>query len=116
MKKIVAVAVSGGRDSMALLHCTVRTASALGIEVTALHVHHGLQPDADAWADLVEQSCRRWGARFAMQCLAGKPARGESVEAWARRERYFALAAMAHEARIALRFQMDVGSVIVGSL
>jgi tRNA(Ile)-lysidine synthase len=92
------VAVSGGRDSMALLHCTARAAQALGIEVLALHVHHGLQPAADTWAELVERSCERWTLRFMMQRLAGKPARGESVEAWARRGRYLALGAMAREA------------------
>ncbi len=99
MNKLVAVAVSGGRDSMALLHCTARTASALRIGVIALHVHHGLHPAADAWADLVADSCRRWAVNFAMQRLAGQPGPAESVEAWARRGRYLALAAMAHEAR-----------------
>lgn len=94
----VAVAVSGGRDSTALLHCTARAAKALGIEVIALHVHHGLQPGADAWAAQVEQACERWALRFMMQRLAGKPGKGDSVEAWARRGRYAALAAMAREA------------------
>ncbi|HEY5719093.1 MAG TPA: tRNA lysidine(34) synthetase TilS [Gammaproteobacteria bacterium] len=93
----VAVAVSGGRDSMALLHCTARAAAALGIEVAALHVHHGLQADADKWARQVEQACRRWSVRFSMRRLEGTPAPGDSVEAWARRGRYLALAAMARE-------------------
>ena len=95
---LVAVAVSGGRDSMALLHCTARAAAALGIDVVALHVHHGLQADADAWARLVEQTCQRWSVHFAMQRLEGQPAKGDSVEAWARRGRYLALAAMARAA------------------
>jgi tRNA(Ile)-lysidine synthase len=96
--RTVAVAVSGGRDSMALLHCTARAARALAIEVIALHVHHGLLPDADAWAGQVEQACRRWSLRFALQRLGGKPAKGESVEAWARRGRYRALTEMAYAA------------------
>jgi len=96
--RTVAVAVSGGRDSMALLHCTARAARALAIEVVALHVHHGLLPEADAWGSQVQQACRRWSIRFAIQHLDGKPAKGESVEAWARRGRYRALAAMAHAA------------------
>jgi tRNA(Ile)-lysidine synthase len=99
VNKIVAVAVSGGRDSMALLHCTMRAAAELGIEVVALHVHHGLQPEADAWAELVEKCCHRWGVRFAVRRLPGQPGRGESVEAWARRGRYVALAAMARAAQ-----------------
>ena len=45
----VAVAFSGGRDSLALLHATVRAARALGLQVVALHVHHGLMAEADAW-------------------------------------------------------------------
>ncbi|MES2957825.1 MAG: tRNA lysidine(34) synthetase TilS [Pseudomonadota bacterium] len=97
MNKLVAVAVSGGRDSIALLHCARSAAAALGIEVIALHVHHGLQADADAWAALVESTCERWKLRFVMRRLSGTPARGDSVEAWAREGRYAALAAMARE-------------------
>ena len=93
----VAVAVSGGRDSMALLHCTAGAADALGLDVVALHVHHGLQVDADAWAERVQSACKRWSLRFDMRRLAGKPAKGDSIEAWARRGRYLALAAMARE-------------------
>ena len=94
----VAVAASGGRDSTALLHCTQRQASALGIEVVALHVHHGLQPQADVWLAQVRSQCRRWGAGFSCRRLSGGPARGDSVEAWARNARYTALAEMAREA------------------
>ncbi len=91
----VAVAVSGGRDSTALLHCTLRQARALGVEVWALHVHHGLQPQADAWLQQVRQQSRRWGAQFDCRRLAGAPARGDSIEAWARAGRYQALTEMA---------------------
>ena len=94
----VAVAVSGGRDSTALLHCTVRQARALGLDVVALHVHHGLLPQADAWMAQVARQSRRWGAEFAFRRLTSAPARGESVEAWARKQRYRALAELAREA------------------
>ena len=95
----VAVAASGGRDSTALLHCTVRQAREVGIDVLALHVHHGLMPQADDWLLQVESQALRWGATFASQRLTGKPSRGQSVEAWARIERYRALAEMAAEAQ-----------------
>lgn len=91
----VAVAASGGCDSSALLHCTARQARLLGIDVVALHVHHGLMPQADDWLARVRTQSRRWGAEFHSQRLQGAPAGGESVEAWARRERYRALAQMA---------------------
>jgi tRNA(Ile)-lysidine synthase len=98
------VAVSGGRDSLALWHAAASAARALGgIDVVGLHVHHGLQPQADAWPRQLQQRARRWAARglpvsLRWRRLDGAPARGDSVEAWARRERYAALAAMADEA------------------
>ena len=97
-RPVVAVACSGGRDSVALLHVTLRAAEALGTSVVALHVHHGLMADADRWASEVEALCERWNAGFECTRLRGSPAAGESVEAWARRERYRALARMARDA------------------
>jgi tRNA(Ile)-lysidine synthase len=94
----IAVAVSGGRDSTALLHATARAAQALGVAVHALHVHHGLSPLADAWMAQVRAQCRRWGVHFHLTRLTSAPAAAESVEAWARRERYAALAGMARAA------------------
>ena len=100
--RIVGVAASGGLDSTALLHCTARQARGQGIEVLALHVHHGLQPDADRWLAQLRERCARWRrgglpVRLEAVRLEGGPARGDSVESWARRERYRALTAMAHQ-------------------
>ena len=96
----VAVAYSGGRDSTALLHATVRCAAPHALRVLALHVHHGLQPCADDWLRHCAATCRRWASRgaalhFVATRLDGAPARGDSVEAWARRERHRALRSMA---------------------
>jgi tRNA(Ile)-lysidine synthase len=73
-----------------------------GLWVAALHVHHGLSPHADEWLRHCEASCRRAAQRgaplrFAAMRLQGRAAPGESVEAWARRERYRALRSMALE-------------------
>lgn len=97
----VAVAYSGGRDSTALLHATLVQAALLGVRVYALHVHHGLSPNADAWLAHCEAQCRKWHrsagpVKFVALRLSGSPGRGESVEAWARTQRYAALASMAH--------------------
>lgn len=98
----VAVAVSGGRDSMALLHATVQAARPLGIDVHALHVHHGLMAEADAWQAHVAALCVDWDVPLQVRRLHTRPDAGDSIEAWARRERYRALAAMAEEAGVAL--------------
>ena len=97
---VVAVAYSGGRDSTALLHACAHAATPLGIRTLALHVHHGLMPQADAWWSHAQATCRRWSRRgldlaFVGERLDGAPPAGASVEAWAREQRYLALAAMA---------------------
>jgi tRNA(Ile)-lysidine synthase len=99
----IAVAVSGGRDSMALLHCLAHAAADPPVDIWALHVHHGLQAQADDWAEFVRRTCNRWAKKglplqFAMCRLAGRPAAGQSIEAWARAGRYASLATMAREA------------------
>jgi len=96
------VAYSGGRDSTALLHATLAAAESLGIGVVALHVHHGLHAEADDWLTHCAATCRRWARagrplEFEARRLEERPARGESVEAWARRARYRALREMALE-------------------
>ncbi|MEO5733136.1 MAG: tRNA lysidine(34) synthetase TilS [Rubrivivax sp.] len=92
------MAASGGRDSTALLHATVRAARGTPVQVHAMHVHHGLHPDADGWLVALQRQCRRWGVVLQVRHLRTRAAPGQSVEAWARRERYAALAAMAGEA------------------
>ncbi|HUG21216.1 tRNA lysidine(34) synthetase TilS [Piscinibacter sp.] len=98
----VAVAYSGGRDSTALLHATLKAAAAQGLQVLALHVNHGLNPRADEWQRHGAAQCKTWARRglpieFVAHCIIEKPARGDSVEAWARQARYKALRGMAIE-------------------
>lgn len=104
---VVAVAFSGGLDSLALLHATCLAALDAGVRVAALHVHHGLMPQADAWLAQAQALCRRWQRRgwpvdLHWRRLDGAPARGDSIEAWARAGRHQALAAMAEQAGASL--------------
>jgi tRNA(Ile)-lysidine synthase len=108
----IAVAYSGGRDSTALLHATLAQAAAHDVRVIALHVHHGLHPNADAWQEHCRVQCARWsnGGRkveFAARRVMNGPTKGESIEAWARHERYRALRLLAceHGARLVLLAQ-----------
>ena len=96
------MAFSGGRDSTALLHATASSAVEQGIAVVALHVNHGLSPHADAWQAHGQALCEKWAARgwpvrFVARRLQTRPAKGDSVEAWARQARYKALRSMALE-------------------
>ncbi|MEY2843369.1 MAG: tRNA lysidine(34) synthetase TilS [Pseudomonadota bacterium] len=100
-----AVACSGGRDSMALLHVAAslareRAEQGEAIELVALHVHHGLSAHADRWAEHVLQQCcdlARQGGRVrgVVQRVQVRAEAGDSVEAQARAARHEALQAMA---------------------
>lgn len=91
------VALSGGLDSSVLLHALAalrERAPAPGLR--ALHVNHGLQPDASAWAEACRALCRRLELPIEVIELSLAPVRGASVEAEARDARYAALAARLH--------------------
>jgi tRNA(Ile)-lysidine synthase len=57
----ILVALSGGVDSVVLLHCLTRLAPELDLHLSALHVHHGLSRNADAWAQFCDQLCSQMG-------------------------------------------------------
>ena len=107
-RRTLAVAYSGGRDSTALLHATatqVRQLNAAGadLQVVALHIHHGLSRQADAWLLHCQAQCAAWAAAglpltLSWRRMDGRPAAAQSVEAWAREARYAALTQMAQEA------------------
>ncbi|RZT42525.1 tRNA(Ile)-lysidine synthase [Cupriavidus agavae] len=92
----VAVALSGGRDSVALLHATrAALAEAFPLaRLVALHVHHGLQAEADAWSDFCAELCAGWQVPLSVARVSVQPAAGEGIESAARRARYAALGRM----------------------
>ena len=58
----IVVGVSGGADSVALLHLLNRFSVEEGWSLTAVHVHHGLRgEDADGDRDFVQKICHEWG-------------------------------------------------------
>lgn len=81
----VVCGLSGGADSTAL----VALARAGGCAVTAVHVHHGLRPDADADAEIARGTAQRLGAEFRLVHVDLEP--GPNLEARARELRLDAL-------------------------
>jgi tRNA(Ile)-lysidine synthase len=103
----VIIGVSGGADSVALLHILVTLALSLGVTLRVLHVDHGLRAES-AWdADFV----RRVGTRLGVPVEVTRvTVDGGSVEAAARAARHAALEAAADRAgaaRIALGHTED---------
>lgn len=62
--KRVAVGLSGGLDSVVLLHVLHGLASRLGCQLSAVHVNHGLSPNAGEWQRFCASLCRGLGIPF----------------------------------------------------
>ena len=84
----VAVALSGGIDSMVLLDALVHVSLDHSLQLSAIHVHHGLSPDADRWARFCAEQCASRAVPLTVHRLHLKRESGQSLEALARAERY----------------------------
>lgn len=80
--EILIIAVSGGIDSMALLHMMVKKG---GARLVVAHVNHGMRPDSHEDEQLVRSEAKRYGLKFfSTQLNLGELA----SEDLARRQRY----------------------------
>jgi tRNA(Ile)-lysidine synthase len=91
------IALSGGGDSLALLHAAVALAAKRGLTVHALHINHRLRPEVDAEEDFCRRRAAEWGAEFASAVLDPREFAGNLHEA-ARQARYRELARLAEAA------------------
>ena len=81
----IALAVSGGPDSMAMLGLA---RAAFSGRVIAATVDHGLRPESADEAATVAKTCDRLGVAHAWLKIDGSPDSSGNLHAWARRERY----------------------------
>nr|WP_280990776.1 tRNA lysidine(34) synthetase TilS [Brevundimonas subvibrioides] len=89
--------MSGGGDSMALLHIAAGWARAAGRRLLAITVDHGLNPDAAAWSRRCAEAARAVGADWVERRWEGdKPATG--LPAAARHARHALIAEAARDA------------------
>ncbi len=89
---VVLAAVSGGRDSMALLHVLYSLRDELGFCLFAVHVNHGLREAGESEQLLVQAYAQELGVKLEVinLCVADNIQQGESIEMAARRMRYAA--------------------------
>lgn len=87
------VGLSGGLDSSALLHVLAHHPPARAAGLRALHVHHGLHADADAWTEHCVRLCAALDVDLTVVAVSVARDAGGGREAAARDARYDAFAA-----------------------
>ncbi|RRV15087.1 tRNA lysidine(34) synthetase TilS [Pseudomonas saudiphocaensis] len=98
------VAFSGGLDSTVLLHALVKLAERHRLPlISAIHIHHGLQPAADAWPEHCRQFCAKLGVPLQIMQVQVRP--GASLEQAAREARYAAFASSLTDGELLLTAQ-----------
>jgi len=101
----ICVGLSGGLDSTVLLSVLARHLADAG-RVTALHVHHGLSPNAEQWVKFCERLCGNEGVPLTIERVRVDPTSPLGMEGAARVARYAAYAARP-ERYIALAHHLD---------
>ncbi|HKW14126.1 MAG TPA: tRNA lysidine(34) synthetase TilS [Candidatus Krumholzibacteria bacterium] len=99
-RSVIVAAVSGGGDSMAMLHALCHLAPELDLTVIAAHFDHQLRKHSHLDAELVARMAYRWGARIAPgrgDVREHRTRRGTSIEAMGREMRYAFLERVADE-------------------
>ncbi|MDQ2963570.1 MAG: tRNA lysidine(34) synthetase TilS [Pseudomonadota bacterium] len=102
----VALALSGGVDSMALLEALTPFVTSHPLLLSAIHIHHGLSPNADRWAHFCAEQCALRSVPLTVHRLRLKRGPGQSLEALARAARYECLMAAAADV-VALAHHAD---------
>lgn len=84
------IALSGGVDSCVLLHAASQYLATIdaAVSLRAIHINHRLQPQAQQWAAF----CQAYAEALQLDCQvyhpASQPDPHQSIEAWAREQRY----------------------------
>ncbi len=89
--EVIGVGVSGGIDSMSLLHFLHSVSEKLDIEVVAIHINHGIREESDDEARFVLSKCKEMGVRvykFSIDAPKLAKERKVSIETAARDGRY----------------------------
>lgn len=90
------LALSGGCDSIALLHCVVRAHRRLQRQhphrvwpsLHAVHINHQLQSAADEFEHLCRTTCDAWDVALHVECVSIDLQKGGGLESLAREARY----------------------------
>ncbi len=97
----IAVALSGGADSVALALVAAEHCADIKRPLYFFHIHHGLMSQADAWVAHLQQFSQELKIPLQVRYVQVDLAAGSGVEGAARDARYQALAQLCHEHGVA---------------
>lgn len=83
------IGLSGGVDSVVLLHLLCQLRQTQPLQLRAVHIHHGLSPNAEAWVHFCQQLCQEWQVPLVVRRV--KVCGDQGVEGNARAARYHAI-------------------------
>ena len=86
--KSMTVALSGGIDSVVLLHLLYALQKKYHFTLKASHVHHGLSKNADKWVKFCEKLCTKLSVTLDVQYIQLPHKKSLGIEGEARRLRY----------------------------
>ena len=110
----LAVGLSGGCDSVVLLH--LLASLGLGKRLSAIHVHHGLSPNADAWACFCSELCARLDVSLQVKAVTVNLKSGLGIEAAARQARYAAFSESGAQTILLAHHQGDQAETLLFNL
>lgn len=96
----VLIGYSGGLDSTVLLHLLASDPARRAHGLRAIHVHHGLHADADAWETHCRMACGALGIECVVASVQVSPGSSVGPEAAARNARRGAFADALHDGEV----------------
>jgi tRNA(Ile)-lysidine synthase len=112
--ELLALGLSGGCDSVVLLH--LLASLGLGQRLSAIHVHHGLSPNADAWTNFCSELCARLGISLQVKTVTVDLKSGLGIEAAARQARYAAFSESGAQTILLAHHQGDQAETLLFNL
>ena len=110
------VGFSGGLDSTVLLHWLSKQQTELGFQLSAVHVHHGLSPNADTWAEHASQIAQQLDINCTVARISLANLNGQGIEGGARKARYAVFAEQTCDAILLAHHQNDQSETLLINL
>jgi len=107
------IALSGGIDSIVLLHSLSQLKAKLNLKLSAIHVHHDLSSNADEWLTFCYKECKKLGVPIKSEKINIQHDISMGIEAAARKSRYRVLEAYRKDILVLGHHQNDQAETLL---